>query len=353
MTDSHRRISRSRFDQFFSDDLLKTLGCEPIAWSYTSDAFLCNSVTSVQALDKIKRASKLRILLFTALATVIDLSQRFPHCCHAAAKIGQFGGLKRKTIVRPPAATVQGEMLFDDRRPQSDTGDGRIVVKRVVRQSGNSSKALDHVRDGAQVVVLRRGGVAAHAVENGKFLAAAGVSSVDGLLNLLGVSHPGGDDHRLAGAGDVLNQEQVDGLEGGDLIGWGVEVLEQVDGGVIEGGTEDGDVVLARVFEQRLVPLPWHVRFLVKLIERLAIPQAAVDLEFFGVAVQGDGVGGVGLQLDSIGAGLLRLLDDLHRGVELAVVVSGELGDDVGRGVGSNPTTGDKNVWNVRHWLLS
>lgn len=47
------------------------------------------------------------------------------------------------------------------------------------------------------------------------------------------------------------------------------------------------------------------------------------------VAVHGDRICDMGLPLDCIGAGLVRFLDDLHCGVELANVVCGEVGDDV------------------------
>lgn len=96
-------------------------------------------------------------------------------------------------------------MFLDQTGAQGDAGDGGGVVERMVGQAGDQAEAVDHVRDGAQVVVLGRGGVAADAVEDGQFFAAAFVGGVDGFLDLLGIGHAGGNDHGLAGAGDVLD----------------------------------------------------------------------------------------------------------------------------------------------------
>src|SRR5690606_22199689 len=119
---------------------------------------------------------------------------------------------------------------------------------------------LDHVRNGAQIVVSCRRGIAAYAVQDGQFLAAAAASSVDRLLDFLGIGHAGGDDHRLAGARDVLDQGQIDRLERRDLVGRSVQLLEQVDSSIVERRTEYRDAQLARMLEQRLVPLPGGVR---------------------------------------------------------------------------------------------
>ncbi|MOA34938.1 hypothetical protein D3C78_1563530 [compost metagenome] len=125
-------------------------------------------------------------------------------------------------------------MFFDDRGAEYHAGDGGGVVQGMVGQAGDQAEALHHVGDGAQVVVLGGGRVAADAVQDGQLLAAAFAGGVDGLLDFLGIGHAGGDDHRLAGAGHVLDQRQVDGFKGSDLVGGGVEVFQQVDGGVVE-----------------------------------------------------------------------------------------------------------------------
>ncbi|MNZ87020.1 hypothetical protein D3C78_1058670 [compost metagenome] len=78
-----------------------------------------------------------------------------------------------------------------------------------------------------------------------------------------------------------------------------------------------------------------------------------MDLELFRVAVEGDGVGGVGLQLDGVGASLFRFLDDLQRGFQLAVMVGGKLGDDVRGCVGSDAAAGNADAGSVRHAVVS
>ncbi|MNG12570.1 hypothetical protein D3C84_961910 [compost metagenome] len=71
-------------------------------------------------------------------------------------------------------------------------------------------------------------------MEDSQFLAAAFACGVDGFLDFLGIGHACGNDHWLTGAGDVFDQWQVDGLEGGDLVGGGVEVFQQVDSGIVK-----------------------------------------------------------------------------------------------------------------------
>ena len=186
-------------------------------------------------------------------------------------------------------------MLLNYRGAHDNTSDGGSVVDGVIRQTGNEAEALNLVGDSAQVVILCRSGIAADAVEDGEFLASTFARGIDGLHYFFSISHAGGDDHRFAFAGDVFDQWQVDRLEGGDLVSWGIEFFEQVDCCVVEGRTEDGDAELASVLEQRLVPFPRHVCFLIELVKRLAVPQAAMDLEVFGITVQGYGVCGVGL----------------------------------------------------------
>ena len=49
------------------------------------------------------------------------------------------------------------------------------------------------------------------------------------------------------------------------------------------------------------------------------------------IAVDGDRVGGVGLELDRVGAGGVGAVDELDRGLEALPVVGRDLGDDVDR----------------------
>ena len=76
------------------------------------------------------------------------------------------------------------------------------------------------------------------------------------------------------------------------------------------------------------------MRFLIQLVQRLPVPQAAFDLKLGRVTAQRDGVGGVGLDFDGIGTGSLGLFYDVEGGLQAAVMIGRHLGNDIGR-VGS------------------
>ena len=69
------------------------------------------------------------------------------------------------------------------------------------------------------------------------------------------------------------------------------------------------------------------------------VPEAAADPELRPVDVQGDGVGGIGLDLDRVAAGGGGGIDQAQRAVQAAIVVPRQLADDVGRVVGADPAT--------------
>ncbi|MNL62425.1 hypothetical protein D3C87_1864470 [compost metagenome] len=71
-------------------------------------------------------------------------------------------------------------------------------------------------------------------MQDGQLLAAACPRSINRFLNFLGVSHASGNDHWLAGAGNVLDQRQVDRLERGNFVCRRVQIFQQVDGASIK-----------------------------------------------------------------------------------------------------------------------
>ena len=65
-------------------------------------------------------------------------------------------------------------------------------------------------------------------------------------------------------------------------------------------------------------------------MKAVALPQTLLvsDEKLAFLDIQCDGVGRVGLQLDRVGAGLRRSVDDLQRSIEGPVMVAGHLRDD-------------------------
>src|SRR5699024_2610501 len=150
------------------------------------------------------------------------------------------------------------------------------------------------------------GGVGGGAAEHGDLVVALRAQGRHGEVDVRGVGGSRGEDHRLAGAGDGAQQRDVPDLERGDLVHLGAEILEQVDGGGVEGAGERDHAVLPGPGEDRLVPLPGGVGLLVEVVEVAAAPQAVAvgDAEGGTVGVDGDRVRRVGLELDRGGAGL-------------------------------------------------
>ena len=97
------------------------------------------------------------------------------------------------------------------------------------------------------------------------------------------------------------------------------------------------------------------MRFLIQLVQRLPVPQPAVNHKFGGAAGERDGVGGVGLDFDGIGACGFGFVDDAQGGFQAAVVVGRHLGDDVGGVVVADGAVVDLHGGNVkkRKWDFS
>ncbi len=260
------------------------------------------------------------------------------------AEGGEFGGFQREAVIRAAAVAVLGQVLFDDRGPQRHGCDGGGIVKRVVGKARHKAEARDHVGQGAQVVILGGRGVARDAVEDRKVAAAPVAGGGDRLGDLLGVGHAGRDDHRLAGGGGIADERQVHGLEARDLVGGGAQILEQVDGGGVEGRGEDRQAARAGMGEKGRVPVPWGIGGAVELVQALAGPLAGRDLEFRAGGVQGDRVGGIGLDLDRVGPGGGGGIDDAEGGIKAAVVVRRKLGDQIGRVRGADGAAIDADL---------
>src|SRR5690606_3168670 len=80
---------------------------------------------------------------------------------------------------------------------------------------------------------------------------------------------------------------------------------------------------LARVFEERLVPVPRSVRPLIQLVQSSAGPQAVGDLKVRQVRLECDRIWTIRLNLYRGSSGALGFLENSHGQVKFAVVVSG------------------------------
>ena len=83
--------------------------------------------------------------------------------------------------------------------------------------------------------------------------------------------------------------------------------------------------------EQCLVPFPGGIGFLVELVKRPPVPQPSLDAKRGMVTIEGQGVGGVGLKLDRVGAGVAGFANQRQGPVELTQVIGGQFGDHVRR----------------------
>ena len=89
------------------------------------------------------------------------------------------------------------------------------------------------------------------------------------------------------------------------------------------------------------MPFERCLRLSVKIVERACVPQATFDPKTGAVVINGDRVVRVALDFDRIGAGGRCRLEKLQRTVEAAVVIAGQLADNVGLVARANGAAGD------------
>ena len=70
-----------------------------------------------------------------------------------------------------------------------------------------------------------------------------------------------------------------------------------------------------------------------------------MDLKILFITVDGEGIGGIGLQFYRIGAALFGHGQRLQGAFNAAIMVGGEFGNDVGGRLRSDRTTGDSNLF--------
>ena len=81
------------------------------------------------------------------------------------------------------------------------------------------------------------------------------------------------------------------------------------------------------------MPFPRRISLLVKVVFFDAVPETAFIDKAVRVAVDGHGVGSVGLQLDRVRAGFLCSVDDFNRTVVVLQMVRRHFCNDKDRGV--------------------
>ena len=118
-------------------------------------------------------------------------------------------------------------------------------------------------------------------------------------------------------------------LKAGDLVGFAADGFQKIHRRFVKGG---GQKIQPQTLTLRFddgLPFPGGVGFFIQVVEVGAVPHAAFVAEILVVAVQGDGVRRVGLDLQAVGAGVRRRPYDLQRTVQAAAMVGAHLGDKI------------------------
>ena len=95
---------------------------------------------------------------------------------------------------------------------------------------------------------------------------------------------------------------------------------------------------------QRRMPVPGGAGLLIQLMQMPPVPKAALDAERGPVHVNCDGIGGIGLQLDRIGPGACRGIDQSQRPVQIAIMVARQFGNHIGAVIRAR--------WAARRWKI-
>src|SRR5689334_23757857 len=91
------------------------------------------------------------------------------------------------------------------------------------------------------------------------------------------------------------------------------------------------------------MPFERSLRVAIEVVESATVPEAALDAEIRAVVVDGECVGSIGLDLDGVGAGCGRSVEELQSPIQAAVVVSGQLADDIRLEIWPDATAGDRD----------
>jgi hypothetical protein len=303
---------------------------ETIAWTdhahvFRGEKFTCGDVARGE-----EGASEAEALFLGFRESVVGGSDRFFGDANCFGHRLEFVWLHGEGAIGSGFVPGAAKVFFNHFGAQGNGRDGDGCAHGVIGEPGADAEALGHVGNAGEVCFLGRSRVGAGAFEKGDFRAASVSEDAHGFLDFLERGHAGGHDHISSGGGDFLKKRMIGQLEGGDFVVGRIELLEEVHRGGIEGRGETVEPVGGRFVENGLMPIPGSVGLGIEVVELLAVPEGAPFYdEGLGIAVEGHRIRGVSLDFYRIGSRLCGEADDFERGVELPVVVSGDLGDEV------------------------
>ncbi len=140
---------------------------------------------------------------------------------------------------------------------------------------------------------------------------------------------------------NFTDQRNIIDFVGGNFVGGNVELFQKVHGCEVKGRRKAFHAELMSLFHELRLPFPGGIGLLVKVIFGDAVPQSAFIHETVIVAVDRQGVGGIGLQLDGIRTGFGSRVDDFHSTVIILIVVGRNLCHNKGGRSGADGTLSD------------
>src|SRR4051812_6426607 len=331
--EGQRVVAHERPAQAMADEALELVGRQSVARRLEREVALAQDVPGGQVArgdDLLGHLGDRRDLAL--VDALLAIAERHVEALEVAAHLAQPLGLERELVVGALHDAAEGEVLLDDPRAEDVRGDRHRDPVVVAGQADDGVREQLAVGgDDLEVELLPRCRVARRALQQRDLrvdLTERLVAAAD-VVERRAASR---DDRRLAERGDVAQQGRVDDVGRGDLVGRHVELGQEVGGADVEGGGEEGDADALGVGDELLVGLaaelqrlavravrgPERVLVLVGLVVHLARVERGV------VAL---------LRLDGVRPRAAGLVDEVHRLVDVALVVVADLRDDVGLGV--------------------
>ena len=125
--------------------------------------------------------------------------------------------------------------------------------------------------------------------------------------------------------GNLTDQRNVVDFVRGNFVSGNVELFQKVHSREVKGRREAFHAKLMRLFHELWLPFPGGIGLFIKVIFGNAVPQTAFIHETVIVAVNCQGVGRIGLQLDSIRTGFGSRVDNFHGTVIILIMVGRNL----------------------------